>query len=30
MTCCNHYVGDRAKALNRNYLGVDLIDFTKK
>ena len=30
MTCCNHYVGDRAKALNRNYLGVDLIDFSKK
>ncbi len=27
MTCCNHYVGDRAKALNRNYLGVDLNAF---
>ena len=27
LTCCNHFVGDRAKALNRNYLGVDLNPF---
>lgn len=27
LTCCNHFVGDRAKTLNRNYLGVDLISF---
>ena len=24
MTCCCNYVGDRATALNRNYIGVDL------
>ena len=24
MTCHNHYVGDRCKILNRNYIGVDL------
>jgi len=23
MTCCNNYVGDRCKVLNRNYIGVD-------
>jgi DNA modification methylase len=28
MTCCDRYVGDRAEALNRNYIGVDLnMDF---
>ena len=24
MTCCNNYVGDRCKLLNRNYLGIDI------
>ncbi len=24
MTCCCNYVGDRATALNRNYIGVDI------
>ena len=24
MTCHNHYVGDRCKANNRHYIGVDL------
>lgn len=25
MTCHNHYVGDRCKLLNRNYIGIDLV-----
>jgi len=24
MTCCNNYVGNRCKLLNRNYLGIDI------
>ena len=24
LTCCNNYVGDRCKLLNRNYLGIDI------
>ena len=24
MTCCNEFVGDRCKLLNRNYLGIDI------
>lgn len=24
MTCCNEFVGDRCRALNRNYLGIDI------
>ena len=26
MTCCSRFVGDRCKVLNRNYIGVDLVD----
>ena len=26
MTCCNKYVGNRCLLLNRNYIGVDLVE----